>query len=103
MTLWGSISFNLAVFINIIIAFFYPYVEGASTGQDGGQQAGASGPIWAEPGRVRCRVRRSTPALSSATHHILGRHRCAPVGQGLRPLGTAHTHAHTQFRDQLWW
>uniref|UniRef100_U3JMP8 Inositol 1,4,5-trisphosphate receptor n=1 Tax=Ficedula albicollis TaxID=59894 RepID=U3JMP8_FICAL len=25
MTLWGSISFNLAVFINIIIAFFYPY------------------------------------------------------------------------------
>ncbi|XP_014404697.1 PREDICTED: inositol 1,4,5-trisphosphate receptor type 3 [Myotis brandtii] len=32
MTLWGSISFNLAVFINIIIAFFYPYVEGASTG-----------------------------------------------------------------------
>lgn len=36
MTLWGSISFNLAVFINIIIAFFYPYVEGASTGQDTG-------------------------------------------------------------------
>jgi hypothetical protein len=34
MTLWGSISFNLAVFINIIIAFFYPYVEGASTGED---------------------------------------------------------------------
>ncbi|XP_020855049.1 inositol 1,4,5-trisphosphate-gated calcium channel ITPR3 [Phascolarctos cinereus] len=32
MTLWGTISFNLAVFINIIIAFFYPYVEGASTG-----------------------------------------------------------------------
>ncbi|ELW69529.1 Inositol 1,4,5-trisphosphate receptor type 3 [Tupaia chinensis] len=32
MTLWGSISFNLAVFINIIIAFFYPYVEGTSTG-----------------------------------------------------------------------
>ncbi|XP_032196497.1 inositol 1,4,5-trisphosphate receptor type 3 isoform X1 [Mustela erminea] len=32
MTLWGSISFNLAVFINIIIAFFYPYMEGASTG-----------------------------------------------------------------------
>lgn len=30
MTLWGSISFNLAVFINIIIAFFYPYMEGAS-------------------------------------------------------------------------
>uniref|UniRef100_A0AAY4CD72 Inositol 1,4,5-trisphosphate receptor n=1 Tax=Denticeps clupeoides TaxID=299321 RepID=A0AAY4CD72_9TELE len=25
MTLWGSISFNLAVFINLIIAFFYPY------------------------------------------------------------------------------
>lgn len=36
MTLWGSISFNLAVFINIIIAFFYPYVEGASTGEDKG-------------------------------------------------------------------
>lgn len=33
MTLWGSISFNLAVFINIIIAFFYPYVEGTSTGE----------------------------------------------------------------------
>uniref|UniRef100_A0A8D0EEI2 Inositol 1,4,5-trisphosphate receptor n=1 Tax=Salvator merianae TaxID=96440 RepID=A0A8D0EEI2_SALMN len=28
MTLWGSISFNLAVFINIIIAFFYPYGHG---------------------------------------------------------------------------
>lgn len=40
MTLWGSISFNLAVFINIIIAFFYPYVEGASTGQDGGGRQG---------------------------------------------------------------
>ncbi|KAM7404201.1 hypothetical protein PAMP_011568 [Pampus punctatissimus] len=25
MTLWGTISFNLAVFINLIIAFFYPY------------------------------------------------------------------------------
>lgn len=33
ISLWGSISFNLAVFINIIIAFFYPYVEGASTGE----------------------------------------------------------------------
>ncbi|XP_041439755.1 inositol 1,4,5-trisphosphate receptor type 3 isoform X2 [Xenopus laevis] len=32
MTLWGTISFNLAVFINLIIAFFYPYVEGASIG-----------------------------------------------------------------------
>ncbi|NXF62074.1 ITPR3 protein, partial [Ciccaba nigrolineata] len=32
MTLWGSISFNLAVFINIIIAFFYPYVEATSMG-----------------------------------------------------------------------
>ncbi|XP_062997360.1 inositol 1,4,5-trisphosphate receptor type 3 isoform X1 [Elgaria multicarinata webbii] len=32
MTLWGSISFNLAVFINIIIAFFYPYVEVSSMG-----------------------------------------------------------------------
>uniref|UniRef100_A0A7M4F797 Inositol 1,4,5-trisphosphate receptor n=1 Tax=Crocodylus porosus TaxID=8502 RepID=A0A7M4F797_CROPO len=30
MTLWGSISFNLAVFINIIIAFFYPYIEATS-------------------------------------------------------------------------
>ncbi|XP_034446467.1 inositol 1,4,5-trisphosphate receptor type 3 isoform X2 [Hippoglossus hippoglossus] len=28
MTLWGSISFNLAVFINLIIAFFYPYNSG---------------------------------------------------------------------------
>lgn len=33
MTLWGSISFNLAVFINIIIAFFYPYVEATSMGE----------------------------------------------------------------------
>uniref|UniRef100_A0A670J4A8 Inositol 1,4,5-trisphosphate receptor n=1 Tax=Podarcis muralis TaxID=64176 RepID=A0A670J4A8_PODMU len=32
MTLWGSISFNLAVFINIIIALFYPYVEASSMG-----------------------------------------------------------------------
>ncbi|KAM9292317.1 inositol 1,4,5-trisphosphate-gated calcium channel ITPR3 isoform 2-T2 [Gastrophryne carolinensis] len=32
MTLWGTISFNLAVFINLIIAFFYPYVEGTSMG-----------------------------------------------------------------------
>uniref|UniRef100_A0A7M4F8M8 Inositol 1,4,5-trisphosphate receptor n=1 Tax=Crocodylus porosus TaxID=8502 RepID=A0A7M4F8M8_CROPO len=32
MTLWGSISFNLAVFINIIIAFFYPYIEATSMG-----------------------------------------------------------------------
>ncbi|XP_007578278.1 inositol 1,4,5-trisphosphate-gated calcium channel ITPR3 isoform X1 [Poecilia formosa] len=28
MTLWGTISFNLAVFINLIIAFFYPYGSG---------------------------------------------------------------------------
>ncbi|KAL4645836.1 inositol 1,4,5-trisphosphate receptor type 3 isoform X6 [Arapaima gigas] len=28
MSLWGSISFNLAVFINLIIAFFYPYDSG---------------------------------------------------------------------------
>uniref|UniRef100_A0A7M4FZF3 Inositol 1,4,5-trisphosphate receptor n=1 Tax=Crocodylus porosus TaxID=8502 RepID=A0A7M4FZF3_CROPO len=33
MTLWGSISFNLAVFINIIIAFFYPYIEATSMGK----------------------------------------------------------------------
>lgn len=33
MTLWGSISFNLAVFINIIIALFYPYVEASSMGK----------------------------------------------------------------------
>ncbi|CAI9572360.1 unnamed protein product, partial [Staurois parvus] len=32
MSLWGTISFNLAVFINLIIAFFYPYVEGTSMG-----------------------------------------------------------------------
>ncbi|XP_030076286.1 inositol 1,4,5-trisphosphate-gated calcium channel ITPR3 isoform X1 [Microcaecilia unicolor] len=32
MTLWGTISFNLAVFINLIIAFFYPYVEATSMG-----------------------------------------------------------------------
>uniref|UniRef100_A0A3B4D1R0 Inositol 1,4,5-trisphosphate receptor n=1 Tax=Pygocentrus nattereri TaxID=42514 RepID=A0A3B4D1R0_PYGNA len=29
MTLWGTISFNLAVFVNLIIAFFYPYDSGA--------------------------------------------------------------------------
>ncbi|KAM9350729.1 inositol 1,4,5-trisphosphate-gated calcium channel ITPR3 [Symphorus nematophorus] len=28
MSLWGTISFNLAVFINLIIAFFYPYGSG---------------------------------------------------------------------------
>ncbi|XP_069797807.1 inositol 1,4,5-trisphosphate-gated calcium channel ITPR3 isoform X2 [Narcine bancroftii] len=32
MTLWGSISFNLAVFINLVIAFFYPYGEETSMG-----------------------------------------------------------------------
>uniref|UniRef100_A0A4W3GFZ5 Inositol 1,4,5-trisphosphate receptor n=1 Tax=Callorhinchus milii TaxID=7868 RepID=A0A4W3GFZ5_CALMI len=30
MSLWGSISFNLAVFINLVIAFFYPYGEATS-------------------------------------------------------------------------
>ncbi|XP_037540503.1 inositol 1,4,5-trisphosphate receptor type 3 [Nematolebias whitei] len=28
MTLWGTISFKLALFINLIIAFFYPYDSG---------------------------------------------------------------------------
>ncbi|XP_029011065.1 inositol 1,4,5-trisphosphate receptor type 3 isoform X2 [Betta splendens] len=28
MSLWGTISFNLAVFVNLIIAFFYPYNSG---------------------------------------------------------------------------
>uniref|UniRef100_A0A4W3GI20 Inositol 1,4,5-trisphosphate receptor n=1 Tax=Callorhinchus milii TaxID=7868 RepID=A0A4W3GI20_CALMI len=32
MSLWGSISFNLAVFINLVIAFFYPYGEATSVG-----------------------------------------------------------------------
>ncbi|XP_068181041.1 inositol 1,4,5-trisphosphate-gated calcium channel ITPR3 isoform X4 [Antennarius striatus] len=31
MSLWGTLSFNLAVFINLIIAFFYPY----NSGQEG--------------------------------------------------------------------
>uniref|UniRef100_G3N4V8 Inositol 1,4,5-trisphosphate receptor n=1 Tax=Gasterosteus aculeatus TaxID=69293 RepID=G3N4V8_GASAC len=31
MSLWGTISFNLAVFINLIIAFFYPYASGQGT------------------------------------------------------------------------
>ncbi|MCI4380792.1 hypothetical protein PGIGA_G00244100 [Pangasianodon gigas] len=31
MTLWGTISFNLAVFINLIIAFFYPFDSGQSS------------------------------------------------------------------------
>lgn len=31
MTLWGTISFNLAVFVNLIIAFFYPYNSGKGT------------------------------------------------------------------------
>uniref|UniRef100_A0A4W4FP35 Inositol 1,4,5-trisphosphate receptor n=1 Tax=Electrophorus electricus TaxID=8005 RepID=A0A4W4FP35_ELEEL len=34
MTLWGTISFNLAVFINLIIAFFYPYDSGQSAIDD---------------------------------------------------------------------
>lgn len=49
MTLWGSISFNLAVFINIIIAFFYPYVEGASTGEDTGLAGGGPEPSMLPP------------------------------------------------------
>lgn len=31
MSLWGTISFNLAVFINLIVAFFYPYDSGQGT------------------------------------------------------------------------
>ncbi|XP_051964558.1 inositol 1,4,5-trisphosphate receptor type 3-like isoform X4 [Xyrauchen texanus] len=31
MSLWGTISFNLAVFINLIIAFFYPHDAGQSS------------------------------------------------------------------------
>uniref|UniRef100_A0A8C7I1Z7 Inositol 1,4,5-trisphosphate receptor n=1 Tax=Oncorhynchus kisutch TaxID=8019 RepID=A0A8C7I1Z7_ONCKI len=31
MSTWGSISFNLAVFINLIIAFFYPYDSESSS------------------------------------------------------------------------
>ncbi|XP_068602386.1 inositol 1,4,5-trisphosphate-gated calcium channel ITPR3 [Brachionichthys hirsutus] len=31
MSLWGTLSFNMAVFINLIIAFFYPY----NSGQEG--------------------------------------------------------------------
>uniref|UniRef100_A0A4W3GWE7 Inositol 1,4,5-trisphosphate receptor n=1 Tax=Callorhinchus milii TaxID=7868 RepID=A0A4W3GWE7_CALMI len=34
MSLWGSISFNLAVFINLVIAFFYPYGEATSVALD---------------------------------------------------------------------
>uniref|UniRef100_A0A7N9AK99 Inositol 1,4,5-trisphosphate receptor n=1 Tax=Mastacembelus armatus TaxID=205130 RepID=A0A7N9AK99_9TELE len=34
MTLWGTISFNLAVFINLIIAFFYPYNSGKGANAD---------------------------------------------------------------------
>ncbi|KAJ0036555.1 hypothetical protein NQD34_005232 [Periophthalmus magnuspinnatus] len=34
MTLWGTISFNLAVFINLIIAFFYPYNSGQGSIDD---------------------------------------------------------------------
>lgn len=49
MTLWGSISFNLAVFINIIIAFFYPYVEGASTGEGTSGQAEGPEPSMPPP------------------------------------------------------
>lgn len=34
MSLWGTISFNLAVFINLIIAFFYPYNSGQGASLD---------------------------------------------------------------------
>ncbi|XP_072305545.1 inositol 1,4,5-trisphosphate-gated calcium channel ITPR3 [Eucyclogobius newberryi] len=34
MSLWGSISFNLAVFVNLIIAFFYPYNTGQGSIDD---------------------------------------------------------------------
>lgn len=68
MTLWGSISFNLAVFINIIIAFFYPYMEGASTGGDtslAGSPSLGLGRALGPAGSVgtRGRVGKSTLAL----------------------------------------
>ncbi|XP_024116649.2 inositol 1,4,5-trisphosphate receptor type 3-like, partial [Oryzias melastigma] len=31
MSLWGTISFRLAVYINLIIALFYPYSSGQGT------------------------------------------------------------------------
>lgn len=116
MTLWGSISFNLAVFINIIIAFFYPYVEGASTGQDRGpvgRDLGAHGPlsqVWTEPSGqpgsegTRCGVGRSSHCIALwVPHPIMGRHRCGPVGQtgSLTSRDSAHMCTHTDQRPDM--
>lgn len=59
MTLWGSISFNLAVFINIIIAFFYPYVEATSMGKWPGSCCSSR---WKKKGTL---LRRETGPLTS--------------------------------------
>lgn len=118
MTLWGSISFNLAVFINIIIAFFYPYMEGASTGQESGwagrgRAAHRSPPQGqAEPwGQLvsegtRCREGRSALCTAfCAPHPILGSHRCGPVGQtgSLTSRDRANACTHPWARDQIRW
>lgn len=90
MTLWGSISFNLAVFINIIIAFFYPYVEGASTGE--------------------AAARLPTCAGGKGGGGGMGKHPCTACGQGMlwgsrdrhtlwphgRQRARAHTHTCTR-------
>lgn len=101
MTLWGSISFNLAVFINIIIAFFYPYVEGASTGEDAGL-AGRALSLPCPFGQVvrACRGGRSTLALPLRSAPHPGETRIVQWDSRVLYLGIQHTRL--QARDQLW-
>jgi len=60
MTLWGSISFNLAVFINIIIAFFYPYVEATSMGKCPSSFCSSK---WRKTGILVCREHCPLPCV----------------------------------------
>lgn len=101
MTLWGSISFNLAVFINIIIAFFYPYVEGASTGEDAGLAGRALSLPCPFGQAVRaCRGGRSTLALPLRSAPHPGETRVVQWDSRVLYLGIQHTRL--QARDQLW-
>lgn len=60
MSVWSSISFNLAVLMNLLVAFFYPFkgVRGGTSPQLQGRLPGAAGqlcsaPSLGAPGTVR--------------------------------------------------